>query len=114
MKSVVSIVQRKVGGTPARYSSEDLRIVKEMISESVNLIGGFDSIISRGNNAIIKANIVAGQSPESVVCTDPRVIEALVSLFKEEGCERVFVGEGASVDVECASSNSKNTTSARK
>jgi uncharacterized protein (DUF362 family) len=99
MKSVVSIVQRKVGGSPARYSPANLETIKEMIGESVELLGGFDRIVSRGDKVFIKANIVTGQPPESVVCTDPRVLEALISLLKGRGCRRVFVGEGASVDV---------------
>jgi uncharacterized protein (DUF362 family) len=86
-----------------------VQTVKEMIMESVDLIGGFDRIVSDGDNVFIKANIVTGQSPESAVCTDPRVIKALVSILKEMGCRRVLVGEGASVDVNCAREVFKDT-----
>ncbi len=99
MKSVVSIVQQKGAGSPAKYSVHNLEVVKKMICKAVELIGGFGQIISKGDTVFIKANVVTGQPPESAVCTDPRVLEALVGILLKEGCGRVCVGEGASVDV---------------
>lgn len=99
MKSIVSIVKKSPGGSPSEYTPENLECVQNMLSESVRLIGGFDKVIQRGSTAFIKANIVTGQSPDSAVCTDLRVLEGLVKILKEKGCGSVTVGEGASVDV---------------
>jgi uncharacterized protein (DUF362 family) len=102
VKSSVSIVQRKATGSPSKYSSGDLEIIEDMIDDAVQLIGGFGKLISDGDTAFVKANVVTEQPPDSVVCTDPRILEALTSILLREGCSRVLVGEGASVDVSCA------------
>lgn len=109
MKSVVSIVRHEVAGTPAKYSSHDLNVVENMIYEAVQLIGGFGKIVSKGDTVFIKANIVTDQPPESGVCTDPRVLEALTSILLKQGCEKVLVGEGTSVDIEHARDAFRNT-----
>jgi len=101
-KSIVSIVRRKVGGSPNNYSREDLKIVEKMIEEAVELIGGFDNIISNASTVLVKPNLV--EPPLKImgeaVVTDLRVIEALVRILKARGVENVLVGEGRSVNLQ--------------
>ena len=85
MKPEVAIIHReKVTGTPANYDDKDLGIVKKMVKEAVDEVGGFGSVIKPGDRVLIKANICWHISPDTGVVNDPRVIESVISLIKEE------------------------------
>ena len=100
-KSQVSIVQKEVQGTPFEYSEKDLTLVKDMVNESLDLIGGVESILNGAQRVIVKPNLVEVpvESTGGSVLTDPRVIEATVSLLKDHGVKRIQVGEGKSVNL---------------
>lgn len=100
-RSRVSIVQKKLQETPFEYSAKDLTSVKEMVNESLELIGGFKKILNGANTVIIKPNLVEVpvESTGGSVLSDPRVIEATVGLLKEYGVKHVQVGEGKSVNL---------------
>ena len=49
-RSVVSIVRGNIQETPFQYSQKDIKIVKDMIVESLDLIGGLQKIIGRGGS----------------------------------------------------------------
>lgn len=100
-KSKVSIVQKKLQETPFEYSKKDLTAVKEMIHESLALIGGVKNILNGAQTIILKLNLVEVpvKSTRGSVLTDPRVLEAAVSLLKDHGVNRVQVAEGKSVNL---------------
>ena len=97
-KPRVSIVQKNLQETPFEYSAKDLTTVKEMVNESLELIGGFKKILNGANTVIIKPNLVEVpvENTGGSVLSDPRVIEATVGLLKEHGAARVPRPEGRS------------------
>lgn len=98
MHSVVSIVKtNKSLGSPSEQSLEDVKIIKEMLYEATNLVGKIEKIVGRAKTVFVKPNVFHPLNPDNATVTDPRVIEALVSLLKEIGIERVLVGEDPAV-----------------
>lgn len=84
-KSEVAIIHRdKITGTPSTYTKDDLKIVKKMIKEAVDEIGGFASVIKPGDKVLIKPNICWHVNPDTGIITDLRVIEATITLIKDE------------------------------
>ncbi len=85
VKPEVSIIHKDIiTGTPGNYNKKDLEVVKKMVKEAVDEIGGFASIINTGDKVLIKPNICWHANPDTGIITDPRVIEAVISLIKEE------------------------------
>lgn len=100
-KAVVSIVKGDIGETPVNYSNQDLNTVRDMITKSLNLIGGLSRIIGDAATVVVKPNLVEVpfETTGGSVVTDPRVLEALVGLLKDHGVQRVLVAEGKSVNL---------------
>ncbi len=100
-KPIVSIVRNNLEQTPFDYSEKDLTAVKDMVNDSLELLGGFKKVINGAQTVILKPNLVEVpvESTGGSVVTDPRVIEATVSLLKEHGVQHVQVGEGRSVNL---------------
>ncbi len=53
-------------------------------------------------SAVVKPNLVIAASPKTGVVTHPDVVEAIVSVLRKRGCERIVVadGPGVGLDVE--------------
>jgi len=66
-----------------------------MVRRAVDLVGGMDSIVSRGDTVALKPNVVTGKLSGPGVTTDPRVVEALIKLSMEAGAGEVLVVEGS-------------------
>lgn len=76
---VVSIVHRKrISGEPGSYNPKDLKIVSDMVSEAMELIGSIDSIIKPGDRVVIKPNAVWPIGANAAITTDPRVVESVI------------------------------------
>jgi uncharacterized protein (DUF362 family) len=58
------------------------------VRRSVELI---DAPLPHGVDAVVKPNICNAKNPDGMVITDFRVIEAVVSLLKEKGCDVTVV-----------------------
>jgi uncharacterized protein (DUF362 family) len=82
----VAIVHRdSVPGAPNQYDENDVLFVKNMIKEALDYLGGVGSFVKEGDRVVIKPNITGPiLGPEFAAVTDPRVLEALVLLIKEE------------------------------
>jgi uncharacterized protein (DUF362 family) len=63
--------------------------VSDSVRKSVELIGGID--IKKGMKVIVKPNICNSKNPHGMVITDFRIIESIINLIKEKGCEPVVV-----------------------
>jgi len=106
-KSARKAVPRSDGRSPVSIvSGED---VEEMVAQALDLIGGAERVIERGDTALIKPNFTwvggarnpSGGSAEaqtpvqvSANTTDPPVIEAVVKAVQAAGA-RVVIGEGS-------------------
>jgi len=97
----VSIVRGDLQETPVDYTEIDLKAVRGMIEQSLDLIGGLKSIIGRAKTVVVKPNLVEVpfETTGGSVVTDPRVLEATVGILKDFGVDRVLVAEGKSVNL---------------
>ncbi len=103
-KPVVSIVHRKVSDRPpveqvTRIDHGEVEVIKGMIKEAIDLaVGGLDKLVSPGDIVLIKPNLAFKAPPDSFAVVDPRVIEAICRLIKEEAkCKELWVGDNPSL-----------------
>lgn len=77
----------------------DIAKIKEAVAKAVEMaIGSPDSIIKPGQKVLIKPNLAFQAPPESFAVVDPRVVEAVVSYFKENSqAGEIWVGDNPSL-----------------
>lgn len=80
-------------------TDEDVAKIKAAVAKAVELaIGSPDAIIKEGQTVLIKPNLAFQAPAESHAVVDPRVIEAVVSYFKENSkAKEVWVGDNPSL-----------------
>ncbi len=78
---------------------DDIAKIKAAVKKAVELaIGSPDAIIKAGQKVLIKPNLAFQAPPESFAVVDPRMIEAVVSYFKEYSkAAEVWVGDNPSL-----------------
>lgn len=74
----------------ARCVEYNSNLVKEKINTIVDLIGGFESFINRGDKVVLKVNLLRGSSPEKAVTTHPVLVEEIARKVKEIGAEPII------------------------
>jgi uncharacterized protein (DUF362 family) len=86
-------------GKPAEYSRAQLDLVKAMIRDIADqTMGGMPNIVNSGDKVVIKINTVIPVPANAGFTTDPRMLEALIELVKEQNpaeikiCERCAMG----------------------
>ena len=94
-KTKVALANTKVSlGTPGNYTREQLDAVKDLIRDVADKsMGGMQNIVKKGDKVLIKINTVVPSAPDNGFTTDPRMLEALIELVKEQGPGRIQVGE---------------------
>lgn len=71
--------------------------LKESISKAVELIGGFERFIKKGDVVFLKPNFNTADSfPAS---TDPEFLKAVVELIYEQGAKLVMIGESSTMSL---------------
>ncbi|MGC9330198.1 MAG: DUF362 domain-containing protein, partial [Candidatus Hinthialibacter sp.] len=70
--------------------------VYDTVQRSIDLLGGIESFVKRGDRVLLKPNLLFGRSPEKAVTTHPAVIEATARLALDCGA-KVFVGDSPPV-----------------
>ena len=55
------------------------------VSEAVNLLGGMDRFVSKGERVLLKPNMLAARPPQDAVTTHPEILRAAIRLTKEVG-----------------------------
>jgi uncharacterized protein (DUF362 family) len=84
-KAVVSVVHRdQIPGTPGTYDQAAVEIVYDMLKEAVDAVGGMRSVIDDGDKVVVRANSCWAAKPDSGVAGDPRLVEALMRLIRDE------------------------------
>ncbi len=71
--------------------------VKKAVKDSLDLIGGLDSLVSAGDRILIKPNLIAPYHYRTGATTNPLVIRALCALAKEAGAVRMSIADGSAV-----------------
>ncbi len=61
--------------------------VDKAIRQALNLIGGIEEVIKRGQRVLVKPNMLSARPPERAVTTHPSFLRAVVEMVKEAGAE---------------------------
>jgi uncharacterized protein (DUF362 family)/NAD-dependent dihydropyrimidine dehydrogenase PreA subunit len=72
-------------------------LVYEALGRGVELLGGLDLFISRGERLLLKPNLLTGADPGEAVTTHPTVLEGAVRLFRDGGATVCF-GDSPGLD----------------
>jgi|SRR5579875_994663 len=81
-------------GKPAEYTRNQLNLVKQMIRDIADqTMGGMHNIVKPGDKVLIKINTVIPIPANAGFTTDPRMLEALIELVKEQKPSRIQIGE---------------------
>jgi len=81
-------------GKPAEYTKAQLSLVKDMIRQIADqTMGGMRNIVKPGDKVLIKINTVIPVPSNAGFTTDPRMLEALIELVKEQKPSRIQIGE---------------------
>jgi uncharacterized protein (DUF362 family)/NAD-dependent dihydropyrimidine dehydrogenase PreA subunit len=83
MKAKVSIIQCE------DYTPDQ---VYRKVKEGINLIGGIDAFVSKGEKVLLKPNFLVDRPPEKCVTTHPEVVRAVATLVLEAGAHP-FIGD---------------------
>lgn len=75
----------------------DYLSVRKAVKESLDLIGGLDSLVSPGDRVLVKPNLIAPYHYTTGATTSPHVIRALCELAKEAGAGKVAIADGSAV-----------------
>jgi len=87
MKSSVSIV---------KCLNYDEEIVLNELRRSIDLIGGIQTFVAKGNRVLLKPNLLYGRSPEKAVTTHPAIVKGMIQIVREAGGVP-FIGDSPSV-----------------
>jgi uncharacterized protein (DUF362 family) len=103
----VTSATTKVAVVPSDYSELSTQVsrsinpnydhVEEMVRKAIELQGGLDWVINKGDIVMLKVNLVGGNSPSGQgENTDVRVVKALIKIIDEftEGDVEIIVAEG--------------------
>lgn len=60
----------------------NIEIVDKAVNDAVNLIGGWQNFIKKGDKVLIKPNMLTNVTPEKAVTTHPEVVRAVIKAVK--------------------------------
>ena len=66
--------------------------VDESVKKLIYNLGGIEKFVGKKQKVLIKPNIVKAMPPEECGTTHPSIVEAVIKILKNNGCE-VFVGD---------------------
>jgi len=95
--AVIPSDYKELSSQVSRSINPDYEHVEEMVRKAIELQGGLDWIISKGDKVMLKVNLVGGNSPSGQgENTDVRVVKALIKIIDEysEGDVEILVAEG--------------------
>jgi len=79
---------------------EKIENLDVILERSLNLIGGIEKFIKRGDLVFIKPNLTAGAPSSTGGTTEVKLVESLVKLVQSCKPKRVIVGEGAGTQID--------------
>ena len=102
----VAVVHRDgIPGRPGDYDEASIQFVYGMLKEAVDASGGMRSVIKDGNTVLVRANACWAVKPDSGIASDPRVVEALMRLIRDETDPReLIVADRSSIGADTAES----------
>ncbi len=105
-KTKVAVAHRGViPGRPGEYNEESVKAVYGMLKQTVDAAGGMKSVIKDGDKVLVRANACWAVPPDSGIACDPRVVEALMRLIRDETRPgEVVVADRSSIGADTAES----------
>lgn len=96
MRLKVSIAwDPELTGVPSGYDVHDLEQVRHLLERCLEPLGGLPALVEEGSLVVIKVNAGFAGEP-GVATTDPRVVEALIQLLREQVAPRnIVIAENA-------------------
>jgi len=76
---------------------DDCGRIYESVQDALNLIGGLESIVSRGDCVLLKPNLLCPKPYTTGATTNPHVIRAVADLCRRAGAKEIIVADGAAV-----------------
>jgi len=73
-----------------RCESYEYDSVKRSIERGVSLIGGLSLFVQKGENILLKPNILVGDAPEKCVTTNPAVFKAVIEILINAGANVTY------------------------
>ncbi|MFN2219398.1 MAG: hypothetical protein ACK2UA_12385, partial [Anaerolineae bacterium] len=84
-RTTVAVIHRDtVPGTPGNYDEAAVQFVYEMLKDAIDSVGGMRSVIDDGDKVVVRANSCWAAKPDSGIAGDPRLVEALLRLIRDE------------------------------
>ncbi len=76
---------------------DNSEIVHEATLESLNLIGGLESLVCPGDTVLLKPNVLCPFDYRTGAVTNPHLVRAMCRLARAAGAKRVIIAESAAV-----------------
>ncbi|MCK8058206.1 MULTISPECIES: DUF362 domain-containing protein [unclassified Fusibacter] len=74
--------------------SYDVLLMKRVIQDTVDELGGWDKYVRSGQRVLLKINLIGPKKPEHAATTNPEFVRAVGQLLKEHGAD-VYVGDSS-------------------
>src|SRR4030042_3094234 len=74
----------------------DEKEVQKALRQSIDLIGGIQSFVKRGDRVLLKPNLLYGKSPEKAGTTHPSILRGMIRIVREAGGDP-FIGDSPAV-----------------
>jgi uncharacterized protein (DUF362 family)/Pyruvate/2-oxoacid:ferredoxin oxidoreductase delta subunit len=87
MKSTVSIVRCQT------YEEEE---ILKSLRRSIDLLGGIQNFVKRGDSVLLKPNLLYGKAPEKAVTTHPTIVKGMIGMVRAAG-GIPFIGDSPSI-----------------
>ena len=79
-----------------RCDAYEQRTVDNSLSKAIELIGGIDSFIKRGDTVLIKPNLLSGKPPEHCISPHPALLDGILSILADLNC-KCIIGDSPAV-----------------
>jgi len=76
---------------------DDYGKIHRSVQEAVNLIGGFEAVVSPGDRVLLKPNLLCPKPYTTGATTNPHLIRAVADLCRRAGAKEITVADGAAV-----------------
>ena len=76
MTSLVSVI---------KCPNYDEARVFSALRQAIDLIGGIQTFVKKGNRVLLKPNLLFGKSPEKAVTTHPSIVRGMIQIVREAG-----------------------------
>ena len=89
-------IQQTVAITKCKKIDE-INSIRESLKESLDLLGGLDSLVSPGDTVLLKPNVLCAFSYKTGAVTNPYLVQAVCQLARAAGARRIIIAESVAV-----------------